>query len=339
MGDVRMQLNKQKHPFYEHSEADFFIAVKDGRDAGRIGALENKHYNEYHKKKQGMFYLFETENDQEVVNALFDAVFTWARKRGLDHVVGPKGFGPVDGYGIQVEGFEHRQMMNMMNYNYPYYIPLVEHVGFVKEVDFVSCYLHRSVFKLDERIHRIAQRVEERGKLKVQHFKTKKDLRDWAPRIGKAYNDTFIYNIEYVPLTEREIKFVLDNLMIVADPRLIQIISHGDQAVGFVFGFPDVSAAFQRAKGRLNPITLLGFLRELKRTKWISFNGAGVLPEFQGLGGNALMYSTLEHTIQDYSYEHAELTQVAETARQMRHDLENLGGKAYKNHRVYKKML
>jgi galactokinase/mevalonate kinase-like predicted kinase len=78
---------------------------------------------------------------------------------------------------------------------------------------------------------------------------------------------------------------------------------------------------------------------EPKRTKWVSLNGAGVLPEYQGVGGNALLYVEMEKTLRNYNYEHADLTQVAETAVQMRHDLENVGGKAYKNHRVYQRSI
>ena len=141
--DIKAQMNPNKHPFYDHSEADFFIAHRDGRDVGRIAALENRHFNEYHQTKQAQFYFFECEDDQEVANALFERAFEWTRERGLDTIVGPKGFGPLDGYGLLVEGFEHRQMMTMMNYNYPYYPKLLENIGFEKEVDFVSCHFKR----------------------------------------------------------------------------------------------------------------------------------------------------------------------------------------------------
>ena len=226
--DVETQLNKQKHPFYEHSDAEFFIAVRDGRDVGRIAALENKHFNEYQGKHQAQFYLFECEDDQEAADALFGRVFDWAKARGLDQVVGPKGFSSFDGYGIQVEGYEHRQMMSMMNYNYPYYVRLVENNGFTKEVDFVSCYLSRSAFHLPDRVHRIIERVEKRGEFGVLNFQTKKELKSWANPIGTAYNNTFVNNWEYYPLTDREIKFVVDTIMIVADPHLIKLITHKD---------------------------------------------------------------------------------------------------------------
>jgi hypothetical protein len=334
-----MQLNRQKHPFFEHSDADFFVAEREGKVVGRIAALENKRYNQYHDKKTAQFYLFECENDFEASNALFDMAFDWAKKRGLNQILGPKGFGALDGYGLLVDGFDQRQIMTMMNYNYEYYQGLVEAAGFQKEVDFVSCYLSTAAFKLPERIHRIAERVQQRGTLSVKRFDTKKELRAYAKQIGSAYNQAFVNNWEYYPLTEKEINFLLENILVIANPRLIKTISSNDQIVGFLFGFPDLSAALQRAKGHLFPLGLIYLLLEMKRTKWLAFNGAGILPEFHGHGGNALLYAEMEHTLHQYQYVHADLTQVAETAVQMRRDLENLGGKAYKNHRVYVKNL
>src|SRR4030066_439062 len=297
-GDAELQLNKQKHPFYEHSFADFFIANRDGRDVGRIGALEYTRFNEYHNTHKAAFYLFECEDDQEAANALFDRVFEWAHKRNLDTVIGPKGFGALDGYGIQVEGFQHRQLMTMMNYNYPYYQRLVENIGFEKEVDFVSCYLHRDVFHLPERIHRIAERVRHRGQFGVVTFNKKSELRAWANRIGRAYNKAFVNNWEYAPLTDREIQQVLDNILLIADPRLIKITTFNQEAVGFLFGFPDLSAALQRAKGRLSPLNIIDLILELRRTKGGAMNGGGVLPEYKGRGGNALLYIEMEKTLQ-----------------------------------------
>jgi hypothetical protein len=128
-------------------------------------------------------------------------------------------------------------------------------------------------------------------------------------------------------------------MLAVADHRLLKIITHDEDVVGFLFGWPDLSAALQRARGRLLPTGIFDILLEMRRTKWIALNGAGILPEFHGRGGNALLYSEMEKTMQEYKFEHADLTQVAETAVQMRADLINLGGKSYKNHRVYHKFL
>lgn len=337
--DAETQLNRDKHPYYEHSDADFFIAVRDGRDVGRIAALENKRYNDYQGTRTAQFYLFDCDNDPEAAGMLFERVFEWAHQRKLTKIIGPKGFGVLDGYGFLVEGYEHRQVMTMMNYNFPYYANLAEQQGMVKEVDFVSCYLNRDSFRLPERIHRIAERIQERGTLNVKRFETKKDLKKWAARIGVAYNKAFVNNWEYYPLTDNEINFLLQNLLTVADPRLIKIITHKEDVVGFLFGFPDLSAALQRARGRLLPFGLIDLLLEMRRTQWMAINGAGVLPEFHGHGGNALLYSEMEKTLQEFRFHHADLTQIAETAVQMRRDLENIGGKPYKNHRVYQKTI
>ncbi len=338
--DAYLPLNRKKHPFFEHSEADFFLAVRDGKVVGRICAANNKRFNDYHKTKKAHFYAYDSIDDLEVAHTLFEAVIAWAKERGLDTLIGPKGLSPFDGYGILVEGFEHRQMMTMMNYNYNYYPKLLEALGFEKEVDFVSCYLPADSFKIPERVERIARHVVERGDLWVKKFKNKRELVQWAPRIGYAYNKAFIHNWEYYPFTEGDVKYAVDNVFLVADFRLIKIIMHKDEIVGFLFAFPDVSAALQRAKGRLFPFGLIDILLEMKRTKTISGNGMGILPEHQGKGGNALLYYEMGKTVLGFNqFEHVEMTQVAETTRQMRADLKNLNGVEYKNHRVFRKSL
>lgn len=338
--DAYLPLNRKKHPFFEHSQADFFLAVRDGEAVGRICVADNRPFNDYHKTKKAHFYAFDTVNDLQVARALFDAAFDWSRGRGLDTMIGPKGLSPFDGYGIQIEGFEHRQMMTMMNYNYDYYPKFMEALGFEKEVDFVSCYLPAQSFKIPERVQRIAERAMKRGNLTVKNFKSKKELLKWAWRIGEAYNKTFIHNWEYYPFTRGDIQYAVDNVINFADHRLIKVVLHGEDIVGFLFAFPDVSAAFQRAKGHLFPFAIPDMLIEMKRTKTVSGNGMGILPEFQGTGGNALLYNEMGKAIFSFNqFEHVEMTQVAETTRQMRADLKNLNGVEYKNHRVYRKAI
>ncbi len=335
--DAYLPLNRKKHPFFTHSQADFFLALRDGQVVGRICAAENKPFNEYHKTRKAQFYYFDCLNEQEIAQALFQAVFNWAKERDLDIVVGPKGLSPFDGYGILVDGFEQRQMMTMMNYNYPYYASLVESIGFEKEVDFVSCYLPSDSFQIPERVERISKRVMERGKLTVKKFNSKRELVKWAPRIGETYNKAFINNWEYYPFSQGDIDFAVENVFMVADHRLIKIILHEDEIAGFLFAFPDVSAALQRAHGRLFPLGLPDILLEMKRTKTVAGNGMGILPEYQGSGGNALLYYEMGKTLLDFQqFQFVEMTQVAETTKQMRADLKNLNGEEYKNHRVFR---
>jgi len=337
--DAALPLDRRRHPFYRHSEAEFFVARRDSRVVGRIAVLENRPYNRTHRVRQAQFYLFECEDDFDAARALFERAAAWAAARGLDTLVGPKGFGPLDGYGFLVDGFEFRPAMTMMNYNPPRYPAFLERLGFEKVVDFISCYLHADRFRLPERVHRVADRAARRGGWRVIRFRSRRELRAWADRIGAAYNRAFVDNWEYYPLSDEEIRFLTDQLLAVADPRLIKIIARGEEVVGFLFAFRDVSAALRRSGGRLWPFGLLDLLLEMRRTEWVAINGAGVLPEFQGRGGNALLYSEMEKTIRQAGFRHADLTQVAESAVQMRRDLETVGGVAYKNHRVYQRRI
>ena len=115
----------------------------------------------------------------------------------------------------------------------------------------------------------------------------------------------------------------------------MKIITHGDEVVGFLFSFKDISKGLQRNGGRMFPFGFLEILKELRQTEWISFNGTGILPEFQGRGGNAILYSEMAKSIEKIPFDHGDLPQVAETTKEMRADLINIGGEPYKNHRVY----
>lgn len=340
INDVKLMLNRKKHPFYEHSDGQFYVAKKDGKVVGRLAILVNNPFNAYHKTQKAQFCLFDSIDDQEVANALFEKAFAWCKERGLVEVVGPKGLSSFDGYGILIEGYDQHQMMNMVSYNFPYYPKLIENIGFEKEVDFVSCYVHKDDFQMPEKVREVATRVIERGKFKIHRFKSKKELVEkYANKVGETYNNAFVNNWEYYPLSQNEMKLLVDNLMSVIDPKLIKIITYDEKIVGFLIAFPDVSRAMKRHGGKLNLGCIIDLLIDLKRTKWVSLNGAGILPEYQGRGGNALLYYEMEKTIQEYGFEHFELTQVAETAVQMRKDLITAGGKPYKNHRVYHKKI
>jgi hypothetical protein len=336
ISDIKTMLDRKKHPYYEHSDAEFFVARQNGKIVGRVGLLENRPFNKYHDTRKANFYLFDTVDDSDVAKSLFEAAHTWCKKRNLDTLIGPKGLSLFDGYGIQVEGFEQRQMMTMMNYNFAYYPKIMETLGFEKEVDFISCYIPVPEFYIPEKMREIARRVEERGKFKVLNFSNKPELVRYSKEIGVAYNRTFVNNWEYWPQTEKEIKFAVDTIMLVAVPKLIKLISYNDTLIGFLLGFPDISRALQRHGGKLNPISIADIMLEINRTNSISLNGAGVLPEYQGRGGNVLLYSEMEKTLHQSKFVHGELTQVAETAVQMRKDLVTAGGKPYKNHRVYR---
>lgn len=332
--DIKLMMDRRRYPFYEHSDADFFLAERGGRPVGRIAVLENRHYNQHWGSRTAFFYLFDAENDPEAALALFAEIETWARRRNLNKIVGAKGFLQGDGIGVLVEGFEHRPAVGIP-YNYPYYADLIEAAGYRRQRDFLSAHLAGDA-RLPERIVAIAEKMKERRGFTIKTFASKKELRAWIPDIVKTYNETFIENWEFNPITEREGKVIGERLLAIADPKLIKLVMKGDVIAGFLFGFPDISEGIRRARGRLWPFGWFWILREFKHTKWINLNGAGILAPYRGLGVNAILYVEMEKTIRAGNFEHADLVQMEEHVLTLA-DTETMGGKIYKKHRIYEK--
>ncbi len=199
--------------------------------------------------------------------------------------------------------------------------------------------MHRN-FVLPERVRRVAEISLKRGSFEVPAFRTKRDIIRRAPEIGKVYNASFeSHGDEFSPLSEREIKQITDDLVTVADPSLIKLLVSRGKIAGFLFGFPDLSAALQRSHGRITPWGIVDLLLEYRRTRWLIVNGAGILPQYQRLGGNALLYYMLERIASRRQFLHVDAVQIAESTTLMLADLATLGARRYKVHRVYRRDL
>jgi hypothetical protein len=336
VSEVRAQLDPHHHPFYQHSQAAFFLALEGDEVVGRIAVLDNVRHNQYHGKRTAFFYHFDAVNDRAVSRALFDAAFDWTRGRDLDLMWGPKGFMAVDGQGVLVEGFEHRPALGIP-YNYPYYGELLEDAGFEKQFDFVSAYMDRQM-DFPRRFLDVAEKVKRRRGLRAVRFRTKAELRALVPRVMAVYNESFVEVQGYVPVSEAEAQAIGDRILDIADPTLITLLMKGDEIAGFVLAYPDLSAAIQRCRGRMWPTGWVHLLREFKRTRWLNINGAAILESYRGLGGNALLYAELYHTLARHTqYQYADLVQVQETNTRMIQELAAMGVKPYKKHRMYRR--
>lgn len=336
--DMR-EILRRRHPFFAHAEAEFFIAQRNGDTVGRICVVRNPRYIEQHRINTAHFYFSDYPDDPEVSDALFGAARDWARQRGLSHLSGPLLFGGTTGSGVLITGFEQRAAMTMMPYNFDYYPRHMERLGFEKDVDLLSWRMDPTTFELPQRVRTAAEKVLARGRFKVLTFERKSELKRIAAKVAGLYNTTLGDHPEDYPLSDGELRRLVKDLLQVADPPLIKILMYDDRYVGYLLAFPDLSAAMQRAEGRLTPLTLFDLLREFRRTRSVVINGAGILPEYQRLGGNALLYYELERTGHQRNPLHADLTQVAESTTLMVSDLEMLGAEVYKVHRMYRNSL
>lgn len=330
----RESLDPTKHPAYQHAAASFYLATI-GRDVvGTLAVIDNRRYNEYTGKQNAFFSFFDCVDDGEVSDGLFAAGFAWAQKRGLKHIIGPRGLIGSEAGGVLIEGFEHPAVMEVP-YNFPYYDGLIARAGFEKVTDHLSGTLEVATAHFPERVELVAERVMQKRGFTSHSFTTIKEILPWVEGIKKAHSVAFLNNHEYYPPTEQEYDTVIKNLLTVADPRLIKVVSKGDQVVAFLLAYPDLSNGFRRAKGNLYPFGWLHLLYEKKHSKVMMGNGLAIIPEFRGLGSNALMYVALKDAVLAGGYQRIEGVMVNETNIASKADNETLGMRWYKRHRHY----
>ncbi len=333
----------RRHPFFLHSEAEFFVAYRNGRPVGRICLIEPVRFNKYQKLRDCRFYFLDFHDDLNIAEALFSHARNWACSRGLNRLIGPQGFSSFTGAGILINGFQERSSMTMMNYHYPYYHELVEQCGFTKYKDFFSAQLIRDEFTMPQQVRQLAAVTAEQNNLLVRSLTSRKELRCIASRIVEIYNAAFVTHEEFSPLTDDELRVLVDELAIISDPNLISVIEDHSSAekaiVGFLLTFPDISTELIRNRGKSNLLTILRIRRAKRLTRDYLVNGIGILPEYQGRGGSALLFSEIEKTLTRLQCRSAEMTQIAETTEDMISSIEKLGGRIYKTHRIYQQQL
>jgi hypothetical protein len=350
--DERARLDTKRYPFYKHSVAAFFLAYENDQAIGRLAVLDNRIYNEHNHEKTAFFYLFECEENPEAARGLFNAACDWARSRGLNKLIGPRGFTTLDGSGMLVKGFEHRPAFGLP-YNPAYYPALIEAQGFTSAGDNVSGYLGAQT-RFPERIHELSRRIQQRRGLTIARFRTRRELRAALSQFKALYNGALAGSEGGTPITDEEVKALADQMLWFADPKLIKIVmkvvdlhkavedprTGSEQPVGFLLAYPDLSAALQKTKGRLFPFGWLILLHELRTTDWININGAGLIEEYRGLGGTAILFSEMAKSVlENPRYRHAEVVQIGLENDKMQREMANFGIDFYKMHRGYAKEL
>jgi hypothetical protein len=331
-------LNIRKNPFFKHSTAAFFIAFdSSGRPVARLACLNHHPFNAYNQEKTAFFYLFEAMNLPGVSILLFEAAAAYARQQGLNKIIGPRGFSTLDGLGLLSEGFEFRPALGIP-YNPSYYISLVEEAGFQMTEEIVSGFMKPDFYR-NPKIDLIAQRVQERRGLTIAQFRTRRDLRKLLPHLHDLYNDAIKGTSGNFPITVEETRNMADQILWFADPTMIKIVMKESRPVGFLFAYPDISTALQRTKGHLFPLGWLYILHELRTTRCLNINGAGMIDEFRGSGGTAILFNELIKSTVKSRYIHFEVVQVSAKNERMLHELSNLGITFHKKHRLYSRLI
>ncbi len=338
LGDVKELVDK-RHPLFEHTEGEFLVALRGDKVVGRIFVFENVRYNQTHDMRSAHFYFFDSVDDRDVSDRLLQSAVDWAKGRGLELLLGPMGLGGVTGGGLLIEGYGYRAAMTMMMYNPPYYRGLIESFGLEKYIDNFSFYLPTTA-RLPPALRETADDLLRQGKYRVLEFRSRKEVAAIADEVGEVFLATLGRHTGNYFLSENELTRLKNSLIRIAKPEMIKVIACEEKIVGFLFCFHDLSAAIQKSKGRLNPLTMMRLLREYGKTDWLLINGMGILPEHQGTGANMLLYAEVEKVIRKYSqFRYLEMVQIQETTAKMLSNVETLQGRTHKIHRIYQMQL
>lgn len=308
-------LSKDKNAAFDFCEAEYFLALKEGKIVGRVAAIINHKANEKWKKKDVRFGWIDFIDDIEVSRALFKAVEEYGRKKGMDDIVGPLGFTDMDPEGMLTWGFDKLGTMATI-YNYEYYPQHMEKLGgWEKDNDYVEYYLVVPE-KSPEKYTKIAEMVEKRYNLHVRKL-TKKDIFQggYGKKLFDLINLTYSDLYGFSELTDRQIDQYVKMYFPFADLNLVTVIEDGNkdnQLAGLGITIPSLSRALQKCRrGRLFPFGWWHLLRAIKfhKTDGVDLLLMGFLPEYRSKGANALLFADLIPRYVDYGFKWGE-TQV-----------------------------
>ena len=307
--------DKNKNAAYEFSEAEFYLAYKDGEVVGRVAAIINHKANEAWKVKQVRFGWIDFIDDMEVSGALLNAVIEFGRKAGMTQIVGPLGFTDFDPEGMLVEGFDRLSTMALI-YNHPYYPEHMKKHGYYKETGWLE-YRITIPEELGERHKRIAEAVMERYGLVIKK-KTRRQIRkeNYGQKIFKLINETYCVLYGYSLLSEKQIDQYVDLYLTLADPRMFSFVEdENGELIALAITIPSLSEALQKCNGEIFPFGWWHLLKTMfwKKPDTLDMLLIGVRPDYQSRGINALLFCDLFKTYQELGFKYAETNANLET--------------------------
>ena len=280
-----------KSPSLEYCRRKMWV-VEDasGNVVGRICAMINPRYNEKYDKKRVRFGWFDLINDIEVARLLIETAEAWAKENGMEEIHGPLFYNTLGRQGMLVEGFDKLAPFSCL-YNYPYYVDLVQQLGFEKECDWLQ-YMMRADQGVEPRMTAIAERLMQRYKLKVADFDRLKKDPETVKKFFKMYNESFdghVYN--FIPFTDAEIKAETEQIMPQLNSKLCCVLmDEDDEVAAFGIAVPCLSKAMQKAKGRLFPFGWYHVLKALKNYEHVDLMINGAAPKWQNSGISSVFH-------------------------------------------------
>ena len=336
--DRKKFLDREKNPFFKDNPSEFYLAYRNGEIVGRIAAIINHQHNQFHNDKTGFFGFLEAVNDKSVFEALLNTAKAWLKERGCDRMMGPMNPSTNDECGFLIDGFDIPPYF-MMTHNLPYYVEIMETLGYQKAQDLYAYYIDQGIVKLGDRLQRIADKIRKDFPVQIRSANMK-NFRKELELIRSIYNDAWSRNWGFVPMTPAEFDYVANDFKKIIDPELVLIGEYKGEAVGFLLAMPDYNRIFKKIpSGRLLPFGLFTFLFNKNKIDSIRVITLGVKKKYLPLGLGALFYIEIVQRAMKLGYYSAEMSWVLEDNEPMNKGARLLGGKIHKTYRVYETAL
>ncbi len=335
-------LDREKNPFFSHAEVELSVARRNGQIVGRIAAIDDALWNQFHNAETGFFGLFDAPDDPAVAAALLDRAAEFARSRGMKSLTGPVNISTNHECGVLVEGFDFPPAM-MMPYNFRYYGALLERWGLRKMKDLYAYDLSTALAP-PEKVVRVAERLREQQGVRVRPIDLRQ-LPEEIRRLKSIYNAMMDPAWLFLPLNEEEFDGIVARLrpLVRVRPELCLIAEVRGEPVAFSITLPDANRAIQAAGGYLThwglPVGLARMAwaaRKIERLRVLLF---GIKPGFRRRGLDALLYLETLRTARRLGYDGAELGWVTEDNELMVRAIESMGARRYKTYRIYERPL
>lgn len=262
--EVNGLITPGKNPWFEHAEAQFFLAERGGRVAGRISAQVDTLVLEYIGAGLGQWGMFEGE-DEAVFKALIAAAESWLREKGMTRSMGPLSLGIWDEPGLLIEGHDHAPMV-MMGHNNAAYQAWVEGAGYAKAKDLYT-------FELDAAnpfpplVQRIVAAGDRNPRIRLRNV-DKSRFDEEAALILSILNDAWSDNWGFIPLTDAEIAFAGKKLKPIVFEDMIRVAELDGEPVAFMMALPDLNLLMKDLNGELLPFGWAKLLWRLHRKRF-----------------------------------------------------------------------
>lgn len=335
--DELKSLQPTTNPAYEFCEAAFWLAKKDGKTVGRIGAIINKAANEKTGEQLARLTRLEFEDDTAISKALLEQAENWAKEKGMKGVHGPLGFTNLDHQAVQIEGFDYLPSV-ASEYHMPYYQKHIEALGYEKEIDWVEFRL-KVLDEIPEKAVKLNELIKKRYNLSVVSFNNKEEMRPYAMKVFKLLNEAFDELFSFVKMPEKLLQFYIDKYFNILNPKFVKVVEDEHKnMIGFIVSLPSLSKAMQKAKGNIFPFGWYHIMQALKHPTEADLLLTGIHPDWQAQGVSALLITELQQIMIAHGVKWVETTGMIETNEKAINHWKNYEHIQHKRKRCYKKM-